>query len=190
MKTDYQHPNGERLIFLKTGEETNGELLEMEAVYNPESKPPPLHYHPYQEEKFEVLAGSFRVVIGEQEHQFEQGDKFTVPANTPHAMNNTSSEAGRLRWQIRPAMKSQEFFATMWGLAVDGETTVSGLPDFLQLMVIIQAYRDEFRAVKPPLIVQRILTAIFAPIGRWRCYQARYDKYSGSVRHPFSDDGD
>lgn len=179
MQTEFVHSNGERLKFTKTAVETNGELLEMEAVYNPNSKPPPLHYHPYQEERFQVLRGSFRVTIGETEHHFEPGDKFTIPANTPHSMNNTSDEAGCLQWQIRPALKSQDFFATMWGLAADGKTTVAGLPDFLQLMVILKEYHDEFRAVSPPLFVQKILYNVFAPIGRRRGYQARYEKYSG-----------
>lgn len=179
METEFVHPNGERLKFTKTSAETNGELLEMEAVYHPSSQPPPLHYHPKQEEKFEVLQGTFRVKIGDTEHRFEPGDTFTIPAKTVHSMNNISDETGCLRWQIRPALKSQDFFATMWGLAADGKTTEAGLPDFFQLMVILKEYHNEFRAVKPPLIVQKILFSVFAFIGRRRGYQARYEKYSG-----------
>jgi len=42
------------LIFRKTGVDTDGELLEMEARYPTNSSQPPYHYHPYQEEHFEV----------------------------------------------------------------------------------------------------------------------------------------
>lgn len=175
MATEFTHPSGERLIVRKTAAETNGELLEMEVTYNPNSPKPPLHYHPYQEEQFEVLSGTFSVRIGQTERIYEAGDKFTVPANTPHWMHNVSDEEGRLRWQIRPAMRSQEFFATMWGLAADGKTNANGVPNLLQLAVILRAYRDEFRAVRPPYIVQRLLFSLLAPIARLRGYEATYD---------------
>jgi len=181
MATEFTHPNGERLIFRKTARETNGVLLEMEAIYNPNSPQPPLHYHPYQEEQFQVLAGTFRVKMGETERTFQTGEAFTVPAGTPHWMHNVSDEEGRLLWQIRPALKSQDFFATMWGLAAAGKTNADGVPNFLQLAVILRAYRDEFRASSPPYFVQRLLFALLAPIGRLRGYRARYEEYNSTA---------
>lgn len=181
MGTEFVQPSGERLTFLRTAEETDGQLFEMEAIYNPNSPRPPLHYHPYQEEQFQVLNGTFRVKVGETEHTYESGDTFTVPADTPHWMHNVSDEEGRLRWQIRPAMRSQDFFATMWGLAADGKTDADGVPNILHLAVILREYRDEFRASSPPYFVQRLLFALLAPIGRLLGYRARYDRYSGKT---------
>ena len=79
MGIEFAHPSGERLIILKTATETNGQLLEMEAIYNPNSPRPPLHYHPYQEEQFQVLSGAFRVKVGKGERTCVTGDEFTVP---------------------------------------------------------------------------------------------------------------
>ena len=59
--------------------------------------------------------------------------------------------------------------------------TAGGRSDFLQLMVILKEYHDEFRAVSPPLLVQKNLYNVFAPIGRLRGYQAKYEKYSGKA---------
>lgn len=179
MQNEFEHPNGERLKFTKTSAETNGELLEMEAVYQPHSEPPPLHYHPAQEEQFEVLAGEFRVRIGERERTYQVGETFTVPPNTPHWMHNLSDEDGRLRWQIRPALKSQDFFATLWGLAADDKLEPTGRPNLWQLAVIMRAYRDEFRVCSPPYFLQLILFGILAPIGRLKGFKAKYDEYSG-----------
>lgn len=175
MTTEFTHPSGERLIFRTTAAETNGELLEMEATYNPHSPQPPLHYHPYQEEQFKVLSGTFRVKVGDKEDVYQAGDEFTVPANTLHWMHNVSDEEGRLRWQIRPAMESQAFFATMWGLAADGKTNASGVPNLLQLAVILDAYRDEFRVSRPPYLIQRLLFSLLALIARLLGYKAMYD---------------
>ena len=172
---EFKNPAGERLTFRRTGAETNGELLVMEATYVPHSEKPPLHYHPYQEEQFEVLRGSFRARVGEVEHTYQAGDKFTVPANTPHWMHNISDKEGCLLWEVRPALKTQDFFATMWGLIEAGKTNANGLPDLLQLAVILRTYNREFRASRPPYFVQKIFFALLAPLGRMMGYRATVD---------------
>ena len=179
MDREFTHPSGERLIFRKTGEETNGELLEMEAVYNPNSSRPPSHYHPYQEEQFRVLSGTFRVWRAGNEEVFEAGDEFSVPPGTPHAMHNVSDEEGRLLWQIRPAMRTQQLFETLWGLAADGKSGPDGVPNILQLAVILDEYRDELRPSRPPYFVQRLLFTPLAAFARRYGYRAKYERYSG-----------
>lgn len=175
---EFQSGDGSRLTIHKTSQETNGELLEMEATYPPHSPQPPLHYHPHQEEHFRVLRGTFRTHVGGIEKTYEAGDTFVVPPNTPHWMHNISDGEGSLLWQIRPALKTQAFFETMWGLEADGQTNAAGIPPFLHLAVILREYANEFRASKPPYFAQRILFGILAPIGRLYGYRARYDKYS------------
>ena len=175
------HTDGGRLIFRKTGADTDGELLEMEARYPPNSSRPPYHYHPYQEEHFEVLQGEFRTKIDGVEHIYRAGEEFSVPVNTPHWMHNISDEEGRLLWQVRPAMKTQAFLETMWGLEADNESKPNSGPNILQLAVILREYSDEFRASSPPYPIQRILFAILAPIGRLLGYRAKYARYSGEA---------
>lgn len=178
MPNEIRTRGGSRLIFRRTGADTNGELLEMEALYPPSSAQPPDHYHPYQEERFEVLQGKFRTKIDGVERTYETGETFTVPAKAPHWMHNISDTEGRLLWQVRPAMKTQAFFETMWGLEADGKTNANGVPSLLQLAVILREYADEFRASSPPYPLQRVLLGILTPIGRLLGYQPRYDRYS------------
>lgn len=173
--------NRGRLIIRKSGTETKGELLEMEASYPSHSAQPPYHYHPYQDEHFEVLSGKFCTKIGEVEHTYKIGEKFSVPKNTPHWMHNISDEEGSLLWQVRPAMKTQAFFETMWGLEADGKTNANGVPNILQLAVILHTYSDEFRTTNPPYLVQRILFALLSPIGKLLGYRAKYSQYSSEI---------
>jgi quercetin dioxygenase-like cupin family protein len=167
-----------RLTVRQTGADTDGELLEMEARYPAHSPQPPAHYHPYQEERFRVLQGRFRTRIDGLEKVYETGETFIVPANTPHWMHNIGDTEGCLLWQVRPAMRTQALLETMWGLEADGRTNASGVPNLLQLAVILHEYADEFRASSPPYAVQRILFGVLAPIGRLFGYQPRYEKYS------------
>ena len=43
---------GQIMIFIKTGHETNGELLEIECFSPPSKAREPEHIHPYQENNF------------------------------------------------------------------------------------------------------------------------------------------
>lgn len=166
--------NGEeRILFRQTAVETNGELLEIEVTYKPRSKRPPEHYHPQQEERFELLSGILAAKIGDQEFRFEPGDQFVVPPGTPHWMHNISDEPARLIWQTRPALKTGSFFETIWSLTRDGKIGPDG-PNLLQAAVIGQAYSREFRATKPPPWVQKVVFILLAPVGRLLGYRANY----------------
>jgi mannose-6-phosphate isomerase-like protein (cupin superfamily) len=151
------------LIFLKTAADTNGALLEMEAAYRPSSVKPPLHFHPAQEETFEVLQGSFAVTAGEQQYTFHAGDRFTIPYGTPHAMHNISNGRGRLLWQTRPALNSEGFFSAMWGMEAQPAGENRGVRRILRLAVIFQEYHQEVRLSSP---LQRTLLGLLAPLGR------------------------
>jgi len=75
-------------------------------------------------------------------------------------------------------MKTEVFFEIIWGLAQDRTAKRGGVAGLLQMIVIGQEYRDVFWLVKPPLIIQRILFAILAPIGKLAGYRGSCPKYS------------
>lgn len=103
---------GFRLKLVTTGAETGGELLEMEATYGEDAILPPEHLHPSQDERFEVLDGAVRTVIGGVERRYETGETFEVPSGTPHQM--TGDGPARVRWQVRPALRTAEFFERLY----------------------------------------------------------------------------
>lgn len=166
---------GDRIVFLKTAADTNGELLDMEAYYRPHSPMPPEHFHPRQHERFQVVHGEYRAKIGGDERVYRAGDAFEIPAGVPHWMHNVSEEPGQLLWQVRPALRTEDMFRILFGLARDGKTNAAGAPNLLQLAVILNAYRDEFVVTSPPALVQRILFGGLAPLGRLLGYSAAYN---------------
>jgi mannose-6-phosphate isomerase-like protein (cupin superfamily) len=58
----------------------------MEATYGGTGRLPPDHLHPRQIERFEVLEGTMRTIIGGAERWYGPGETFEVPAGTPHRM--------------------------------------------------------------------------------------------------------
>jgi quercetin dioxygenase-like cupin family protein len=169
-----------KVKFIKTAADTGGELLEMEVTCNTAVDSVPEHYHPYQDEHIEVLSGMVSVHIKGQERTYVAGESFNFPRSVPHNfLGAAGSEEARILWQIRPALDSETFFETVYGLAADGKMKGTGNPNLLQLAVIFRAFNHEIHRTKPPRIVQKIIFTVLAPIGRLLGYQARYEKYSG-----------
>ena len=104
---------GMSLMLVRTGEETDGELLEMEATYSGEAGMPPEHLHPKQAERFEVLEGSVRAIVDGEERVYDVGESFEVPVGTPHQM--AAQGPTRMRWEVKPALRTAEFFERLYG---------------------------------------------------------------------------
>ncbi len=130
--------SGNYLRFIRTAAETDGELLEMESAYREGAALPPAHFHPAQEESFEVLEGTVTTIIDGVEKSHVAGDTFHVPAGTVHQM---VGEAGsRLNWQVRPALRTAEFFE---GLYAGGAAARRGEP--FELESFLAGHTDEVR---------------------------------------------
>jgi quercetin dioxygenase-like cupin family protein len=126
---EIQGPDGFLLRLIRTGPETGGELLEMEATYTAAGWLPPEHLHPRQAERFEVLDGTIRTIIGGTERRYGPGETFDVPAGTPHQM--TAEGPSRMRWEVRPALRTAEFFERLYGDRADGARAAESIAAFL-----------------------------------------------------------
>lgn len=120
---------GHRLRLIQTAAETDGRLLEMEASYSGDGDLPPAHFHPQQDERFEVLEGAVRTVIGGTARRYEAGETFDVPAGVVHQM--AGDGPARVNWQVRPALRTAEFFERLYGDGPDSARAASSPQDFL-----------------------------------------------------------
>jgi len=108
---------GERIVFLRTAEETNGELLEMDDFWVDADHRTPAHIHPEMEERWEVIAGRVRFEVGGIAQTAAPGDTMVAPPGTPHSACSVASEPVHLRIQMRPALGWQEFVERLFALA-------------------------------------------------------------------------
>lgn len=166
---------GMTLQILRSAEETGGELLEMEAGYPAGSAAPPFHFHPRQEERFVILEGRMRAVLGGVERDLVAGESLVILAGEAHAMWNPGPESARVSWQVRPALRTQQFFETVFALAARGEVSADGVPGLLDLALLMPYFRPEIQAHRPPAWVQRVVFGAFAPLARLvgRCPELR-----------------
>jgi quercetin dioxygenase-like cupin family protein len=159
---------GQRMEFLQTGAETNGELLQIECFNPATSVDEPEHYHPYQESRAEVISGTLRFRVAGQIEQVSAGQTHTIPAGVPHSFGNYGD--GEAHWiaEFRPALRTDAFFESLFDLAARDQLNQRGMPSLLQLAVSVPAFAQEIRVTRPPWPVQRALFALLGPIARMR----------------------
>ncbi len=164
-----EHPvTGEQIIFLRTAEETNGELVQMGLVVKPAGFVSAAHVHPHQEERFEIQSGALTFAIDGDTRRVAAGGKVVVPAGTPHAWWNADAEEAVAVVEFRPTPKpslpfrsalelrrlTEECFETFFGLAQDGKVDPrTGMPDELWGALILLHYHPFAHVVEPPLAV-------------------------------------
>jgi mannose-6-phosphate isomerase-like protein (cupin superfamily) len=123
----------------------DAELLEVEAVWSPadEARAPLPHRHPNQDEHFVVHEGELTARVDGVEHIMRAGDTLDVPAGAVHAMWSTADGPTRATWQVRPALRTAEFWA-----AVDAvRRGVGRMPTPDEGQAFLKEYAPEFELV-------------------------------------------
>jgi quercetin dioxygenase-like cupin family protein len=168
---------GQTIRFQKTSKDTQGALLEMESRFDPFSKEPPPHYHPFQTEHFIIQEGRIYVRINGTVKELVKGKKLEIAPNTIHSMWNPYTKKAKVTWRVQPAMNTEYLLETGMGLAANGRVGKKGAPGFLQSILILKHYKDVYRLAKPSYSLQRILTIIFSPVARLAGYKPVYKEY-------------
>jgi quercetin dioxygenase-like cupin family protein len=142
------------------------------------------HRHPGLVECFTVLEGELTMTRSGQMSTLRQGDTALIEPNVWHDWWNASDRDTRVRVDVTPGERFGHMIETLFGLARLGYTNAKGMPDPLQLSLIAREFSDVIVFRSPPLVVQRALFGILAPIARWRGYRATYPQLSRTVLAP------
>lgn len=161
---------GERIEFHETG----GELLRFEMAVDPGGFVAAPHFHPAQTEHFTVKEGKLKLRRGDSQEVFRQGEEATIPQGTEHVWWNAGDSELVVMVEFRPADRFAHFLQSLFALAKDGKTNQKGLPNILQMAVMMQEYGDVIYPTKPPRSVQKVLFGVLAPMGRMFGYQPDY----------------
>ncbi|GAA4410497.1 hypothetical protein GCM10023187_35170 [Nibrella viscosa] len=165
---------GQRMLFLRTGKETNGELLEIESFNLKSSMREPIHVHPKQESTAKVISGRLHFLVNGKEQIIGPGESITIPAGAPHCFWNEDDTEAHSVQQFSPALHIDEFFESFFALANDGKLNDQGMPPFLQLPLMGLKHKDEIRVINPPWPMQLLSYLILAPISFLMGYRPTY----------------
>ena len=127
---------------------SDAEQLEVEASYAPGSAAPPNHFHPAQDEVFEILEGSMQVQVGGgPERTLSTGETLDVPRGTPHTMWNGADLPARTKWITCPAGRTEDWFRTLDSFQRRAEAGETVEPE--EFMRALEEFEDVFRMVPP-----------------------------------------
>ena len=166
---------GERLTFLATSADTDGEAVVVETIVQPGGAVAAAHVHPAQSERFAVAEGTLALKVGRKQLELGPGDVAIVEPGTAHKFWNSGDEPVRFVCEIRPALQFESLVETMFALAADGKTSRKGmLMNPFRLAVIAKAHFDTVRLPFPPAWLQAAGLAVGSPLGRMLGYQTTY----------------
>ena len=106
---------GERTTFVTTAADSGGEVLVMDSVWTRPGQRAFEHVHPEAEERWEVHAGRAGFRIGDEELEAGPGEVVVAPAGTPHLAWNAGTDEVRVRIELRPALRWEEFAERLFG---------------------------------------------------------------------------
>ncbi|HEX8854129.1 MAG TPA: cupin domain-containing protein [Thermoleophilaceae bacterium] len=164
---------GERITFLRTREETGGDVLEFEVVLERGARIGGFpHRHPV-EERFVVEEGVFATwVAGRGRRTHGPGDEVVIPPLRGHLVWNAGETEARAIAEARPADDIETMFETFFGIAADGGGRLRGAPPPLHSALLAHTY--ELYVPLVPVALQKPLLALLARAAENRGYEAVY----------------
>ncbi len=126
--------------------ESTPERLVVEAVYAPGGSPPPPHFHPDQDEHFEILEGTLQAIVGDESSELNAGDELDVRSGTVHRMWNGASGEVRVRWVTEPGGRTEEWFRAIDALH---RRNAEGDVEPQEFVDLLNSYGDVIRIVMP-----------------------------------------
>jgi quercetin dioxygenase-like cupin family protein len=132
---------GRDLIFKVTGKDTGGALDYFTVEVGPKGGPP-LHVHHKQEETIHVLQGRFKVRIGDELFQLDEGGFAYLPSQIPHAFLNLTDQPAEIIVVYTPG-GGHKFYEEL------GPATRNGTPDRDVVAAIFE--KHDMTLLGPPL---------------------------------------
>ena len=132
---------GRDLVFKVTGEHTCGALDYFTVEVAPHGGPP-LHVHHKQEETIHVLHGRFKVRIGDETFELDEGGFAYLPSKVPHAFLNLTDAPAEIIVVYTPG-GGHHFYEEL------GPATRNGTPDRAVVAAIFE--KHDMSLLGPPL---------------------------------------
>jgi quercetin dioxygenase-like cupin family protein len=171
--TIYNPVTSQQLTFVAASQQ---ELI-IEASYGAGSKEPLPHYHPMQEEYFEVVSGQLTVRLNNQLSTLCPGDTLHIPPGSVHSMWNAAVYPATVHWTTRPALRTEEFHRVIFALAESGQVDAEGVPGLLLVSLLTKEFDHEFRLAKPPRWIQQAVFGLLRPLARAKGLQTICRQY-------------
>ena len=160
---------GERLTFIQTASDTDGEV-----TVRPDGFVAAAHVHPRQTEIFRLVSGRMGAKLGREKLEAGPGEVLTIEPGVAHKFWNAGEDDLVFVAEVRPSLEWESLIETMYSLAADGKTSKKGMPNPFRLAVIANAHFDVVQLPVIPAWMQKAALAMGAPLGKALGYAPTY----------------
>jgi mannose-6-phosphate isomerase-like protein (cupin superfamily) len=157
---------GQRITCLASTVSTGGELLRFRFWMRGDAFPPPVHVHPRQEERIEVLSGSVLSLSGGVRRVLGPGGTISTPPGEPHTVGPAGDEAVEMIVEFRPALGFERFAERTFALDRAGHLNAKGRGSPLRLATA-RPHEAEFFVPRVPIGLQRAILRALDRLAQW-----------------------
>lgn len=143
-------------------EETGGDVVRFEWRIHPGAPEVPLHVHPRQEERLEVISGRIRSRSGGVERLLGPGESVVSPPGEAHTAGVADSGEAVVMAELRPALRYREFLEAIATLDRDGRIDARGRGSLRAIARRARPHEAEFFQTGVPVAVQRAVMRLLA----------------------------
>jgi mannose-6-phosphate isomerase-like protein (cupin superfamily) len=170
-----------RIVFRKTGEETNGDLLQFESYRQSSRLDSVLHVHPRQEEKIHVISGAIAFAMDGITLPLSAGHTIVVPPGKAHAWQTITADNHHVVTELRPALHFEEILQTVTVASapkparevLSPSRTSSEAADWFRIVATLSSFPDEYYTTQFPIPLQRLVLGTLGPILRHLLHASR-----------------
>ena len=171
--------NEETLVNPVTGEamtvlESTPDVFKAQYALGPGRSIPGSHFHPGKEQRVCVISGEMHLLVDGVHRVLRAGESTTIPAGGHHYQWNPGDVEIVAIEEIRPAGRTHEMFATLFGLARDGGTNAKGYPSPLFAAALVTEFGD---CLQPAPLFVRMLFRALAPLAAALGYGRKLERY-------------
>ena len=157
---------GHSITCLSNTVSTGGDLLRFTFCMRGDASPPPVHVHPRQEERLEVVSGSVLSISGGVRRVLGPGGTFSTPPGEPHTVGPAGDGAVQMIVEFRPSLGFERFAERMFALDRAGHLNANGRGSPLRLATA-KPHEAEFFMPRVPIELQRSIMRAVDRLDRW-----------------------
>lgn len=120
-----------------------------------------IHFHPHQEEIYEVKEGEMQVYMNGSWKALKAGERINIPKGAIHAFRNAGKQKVVAFNSHNPGLRFGEMLETIQQHIEEGKiTSARGFRNLAYMSSIMVEYKDVMKTIKPPSAVINIMSRL------------------------------
>jgi quercetin dioxygenase-like cupin family protein len=163
---------------LETSQMTGGQRVVARITFSPGLLVIAPHYHPNQDERFDVMSGQLTYTFDGVKHVAGPGESVRLPRRLAHQHYSAGPEPAVAIQTVTPGLDFDYILEGIFGLGSESRA-LHGFDHFLQALVWLRKMQSKLLRAGVPEWIQYAAAIAVTPIAYRLGYRAVYQRFSG-----------